>query len=139
MAKAVVQVEDGQRVIKHGAAIASGVTLAEGDLVGLNSSGEIVIATNASGSNIVARGVVLTASTVGQFGATKVLTKITYFERVKLNGLTGLTIGATLWLSTAGAVTGTKPSGTGTTNQVVGYAVSATEAIIDICPFTTTN
>jgi len=136
MAKAVVQVEDGQRVIKHGANLASGTTFVEGDLVGLNTSGEIVLATGASASFIAARGFVITDSTVGEFGATKVLTKVTYFERGKLGGLTGLTKGTAVYLGTAGGLTQTKP---GNYIQAVGYAVSDTEVILDITPYHTTT
>jgi len=136
MAKAVVQTEDGQRVVKHGAPLASGTTFAEGDLVGLNTSGELVLATGVSGSFIAARGFVLTGSTVGAFGATKTLTKATYFERGKLNGLAGLTQGGTVYLGTAGGLTQTRP---GNYIQAVGYAVSETEVIIDITPYHTTT
>jgi len=135
MAKGVTQVEDGQRVVKHGAVIASGTTFVEGDLVGLNTSGEIVLATGVSGSFIAARGFVITPSTVGEFGSAKVLTKATYFERGKLGGLSALTPGGTVYLGTAGGLTQTRPANY---IQEVGYAISATEVILDITPNHTT-
>lgn len=53
-----------------------------------------------------------------------------------ITGVSGLTIGASVFLSaaTSGAVTSTAPSATGNLLQYVGYAVSATEFIFDPSP-----
>lgn len=56
-----------------------------------------------------------------------------YIESIN-NSLTGLTLGATYYLSasTAGAITATAPSGSGQIVQVIGVAVSATELAVEM-------
>ncbi len=140
MAKKVIGSDKNEEPI-HGADVASGVTIVEGDLVGLNSSGKIALALSATGSGgIHARGVALTGNTVGQFGGTLTLEKMSYHKRVKVNGFTSLTIGGGCFVSTsaAGGIQQDEPTGTGKFRQVVGYAVSATEVMFDVTPVFTT-
>ena len=133
MAKVVLDAEDGARKPIHGAEIASGVTIVEGDLIGLNSSGNIILATSVSGGNVHARGFALTDKVMGAFGNTKTLTRMAFFDVGKVGGYSSLTIGGAVFLGAAGDITQTEPS-TGKVRQVVGFAVSATEVMFNITP-----
>jgi len=142
MAKKVVGSDKNEEPI-HGADVKTGQTIVEGDLVGLNASGQITLAFSATGlgtTGILARGVVLTGNTVGQFGGTHALSKMSYHRHAKVNGFTSLTPGETVFVSTsaAGGVQQGEPSGTGKFRQAVGYAVSATEVMFDVSPVFTT-
>lgn len=132
----ILQIDKKDTPFVYGGLIASGVTLAEANLVGINSNGEIVLATNVSGaSQAKARGFVETGNTVGDtLGGTRPLRRIAFYERGKLGGFSGLTINGDVYLATAGGYTQTKPTAIGTINQVIGYAISATEIIVDIRP-----
>lgn len=140
MAKKVIAADKNEEPI-HGADVAAGQTILEGDLVGLNSSGNIALAFSATGSpGIKACGVVLTGNTVGQFGGTTTLSKMSYHRKAKVNGFSSLTIGGACFVSTssAGGIQQSEPSGTGKFRQIVGYAVSATEVMFDVSPVFTT-
>src|SRR3990167_1032889 len=142
MAKKVLQADKNEEPI-HGADVKTGQTIVEGDLVGLDSNGQITLAFSGTGFGslgIMARGVVLTGNTVGQFGGTHTLSKMSYHRHVKVNGFTSLTPGGTVFPSTsaAGGVQQDEPSGTGKFRQAVGYAVSATEVMFDVSPVFTT-
>ncbi len=52
--------------------------------------------------------------------------------RGKMGGFTGLTAGARQFLSTSGAITPTVPAGSGNTIVQVGYAITATELLVNI-------
>ena len=136
MAKKVIASDKNEEPI-HGADVKTGQTIVEGDLVGLNSDGQVTLSYSATGlgtTGILARGVVLTGNTVGQFGGTTTLSKMSYRRRAKVNGFTSLTPGGNCFVSTsaAGGIQQGEPSGTGKFRQVVGYAVSATEVMFDV-------
>lgn len=85
------------------------------------SSGQAKIRkADASSAGKEANGYVLTSVTSGQNG-------LVYFEQI-ITGLSGLTPGATYFLSTTpGEVTATPPSGSGNIVQEIGKAISETE------------
>jgi len=142
MALVVLQPEKKDRPFVHSADLATGVSVSgEGVLVGLDTSGDLVLADSSSGEQVRARGFTLTGSTVGDsLGGTRTKTKMSYIERGKIGGFSGLTIGADVYLTTNGGVTQSAPSASQTIVQIVGYASSATEIIFDIRPQgTTTN
>jgi len=106
--------------------IASSENLAAGDLVNIYDNGGTINCRKADASNgRRAHGFVL-ASVTSPANAT------VYFEGT-ITGLTGLTPGATLYLSgaTAGAVTATAPSTPAHIVQEIGAAASATEVTFE--------
>lgn len=136
MAKKVIAYDKNEEPI-HGADVKSGQTIVEGDLVGINTSSQITLAFSATGfgtTGIMARGVVLTGNTVGQFGGTTTLGAMSYHKRAKVNGFTSLTVGGICFVSTstAGGIQQGEPSGTGKFRQIVGYATSTTEVMFDV-------
>lgn len=135
MAKVVLDAEDGARKPIHGSAIASGVTIVEGDLLGIDSSGNVVLATAASGGNIHCRGFAIEDKVQGAFGNTRTLTRMALITVGKVGGYSGLTPGNAVFLGIAGDtipyVTQTEPT-TGKLRQVLGYATSATEIMFNI-------
>lgn len=101
--------------------IASSENLAAGALVNIDSTGKVRNA-NATDATKPAMGFV-TAATTQPANAT------VYFPGQIVAGVSGLTVGAPVFLSasTAGGVTSTAPSATGNLVQQVGIAISATE------------
>lgn len=91
------------------------------DMCYVETAGTIARASAAAGTPHGAQGYALTSVATGQ--------PITIQLEGKISGLTGLTPGATYFLSntTAGAITATPPSATGELWQPVGTALSATE------------
>ena len=98
--------------------------LSAGDLVNIwNSSGPKMRKADATVAGKEAHGFVLAAVTSGATGTV-------YPEENVLSGLSGLTPGATQFLSvTAGGRTETAPTGSGNVAQVIGVALSATEIL----------
>jgi hypothetical protein len=106
--------------------VASGA-LAAGDLVNITVSGATVLARVADASlGRPAHGFVTVAVADTAYG-------IAYGLGI-VSGLTGLTVGATYYLSTAGDVTATPPTTEGHTLQMVGVAIST--STIWFQPFT---
>ena len=94
--------------------------LAAGDLVNVwNDAGTSKVRKADNSNNRRAVGFVLA-------GVTAPANATVYLEGT-ITGLTSLTPGATVFLSTLGAVTATAPSGAGVISQEVGNAISATE------------
>jgi hypothetical protein len=106
--------------------ITLGESCAKGDLLGYSSGWKKTLAT--AGSVIQARCVAGMAGKTGD----KI---VAYFGKVRLGGrLSGMTIGNPLYVDEGtayGKYTDTIPSTTNDATKVVGYAVSATEAVID--------
>jgi hypothetical protein len=102
------------------ASITSTENLTAGDIVNIYAStGAKVRKADATSAGKAARGYVLASTTSGAAATV-------YFEQI-ITGLSGLTEGATYWLSTtAGGVVATAPSGSGNVVQEIGVALSST-------------
>ncbi len=119
---------------------ADAALLVQALFVGLNGSGKIVPADfRASAGAYVCRGALLeNAQQKDPKG--NVLGLIpglrgTYTFEGRIANLSGLTPGATYYLLSGGGYTATKPAATtGDVDQEVGYALSATELVIQIGP-----
>jgi len=101
--------------------VTAGETLSAGDLIYLSAAPEALKA-DANSDAKAAIGFVLS-------GITAAATGTAYFGSGMITGLSGLTAGAKYYLSAAtpGAITTTKPSGSGDIIQQIGVAVSTTE------------
>lgn len=103
--------------------------LAAGDFVNLFSNAGTINArkANANNRNFLAHGFVI--SSVASGGTATI-----YYDNEILTGLTGLTVGARIFLSstTAGAVTSTAPTTADHVVQAVGTALTATELLVQI-------
>jgi len=111
--------------------------LVEGIVVGLNTGGEICPADMRSATKVVARGFLLQSSgfsdTLGN--TLSRIRRMSYTHEGKVGNLSGLTPGATYYLTSGGALQTTDPSSaTGDIRQEVGYAESATVLVIKIGP-----
>lgn len=96
-----------------------------GDLLAYSTGWKLALAT--VGTAIPAR---LVAGQKGAIGD-----KIGAFAIAKVNGFTGATVGAAVYLAegtASGDYTATAPSTSGDLAQPVGYAVSATEVLINL-------
>lgn len=132
----------------------STVTLSEGDLVGLNSDGDIVGADAATGTAIPAVGVAATpvddpsGYPTGQF---EYASKLAEANRAAINedrvgyvryGVElentdtdwGFTPGEPVYLAEGGGFTQTAPSDTGDIQQCLGYAIEAEVVMLEIDP-----
>jgi hypothetical protein len=106
------------------------ITLAEGcargDVLGYSSGWKRALATVSS---------VIQGRCVAGMGGKTGDKIVAYFGKVRLGGrLSGMTIGNPLYVAEGtdyGKYTETVPSTTGDATKVVGYSVSATEAVID--------
>ncbi|HEY3281401.1 MAG TPA: hypothetical protein VGN26_03940 [Armatimonadota bacterium] len=105
---------------------AAAADIAEGKLVGVDSSGNAIVATNASGAIVQAVGVAVKAAK----GASNQYVAVATWAIV--DGFTGLTLSGTVYLDTAGGVTQTRPTTAGTAIQPVGVAVSATKVLFSL-------
>lgn len=131
MAFEVIRAEPGDF---FGATIKSGehANIMSGNLVGLDSNGEVVLAENRAASTIVrARGYAVEA---GQFGPQGALVNRTRLSIVK-GGIVrddswNLTPGAPVYTSSGGAHMQTRPTTTGDLRQIVGFAPQATQVQI---------
>jgi len=109
----------------------AGAALAVGDLVYLGSDGRWELADADSVGLYPAQGVVtMAASADGE--------PVEVCQSALIGGLTGLTVGAALYLSTTGTtgntITETRPTAAFDCVQGVGYNKSATEQAINIAP-----
>jgi len=109
--------------------IKSGVTVNDGDLVGLDSNGQVVLAD--ADANIEALGVAwFGGQEMGRTqrtGVAALTERCPIYREAVLNGYSSLTIGAPGYLSTtAGSITATSPSGTaGSLLQQVATAIAS--------------
>ena len=116
---------------------ASIALLIEGVVVGLNTGGEIMPADMNAATKIVARGFLLQSSgftdTLGN--TLSRIRRMSYTHEGKVGNLSGLTPGATYYLTSGGGYQTVDPSATtGDIKQEVGYAESATVLVIKIGP-----
>lgn len=109
--------------------IKSGVTITAGDAVGLDSNGQVVQADKTTGP-VKAMGFAVfndnfnAAPRVG----VAALTVYCSISRVGvMSGQTGLTIGGQIYLSTAGGTSQTPAATNGDIDQLLGFAISATD------------
>lgn len=104
--------------------LVAGEALAAGDMVYITSGG-VVMKADATAIGKAARGYVLTAVSNGANATV-------YFDESN-SAVTGLTPGATYYLSaTAGALTTTPPTTSGQIVQEIGFATSATNLHVNI-------
>ena len=120
--------DSGVRTVMEGH-LPQQVTLAAacepGDLLGYSSGWKLALAT--VGTAIPARLVAAQKGAVGD--------RIGAFAIAKVNGFTGATVGAAVYLAegtASGDYTDTAPSTTNDVIQPVGYMVSATEAMVNL-------
>lgn len=102
--------------------VAAAATITEGQEVGVDSSGNAVLAVNTGGAVIQALGVAVKggAGSKGDYVAVAPV--------AECGGFTGLTPGGTVYLGgTAGGVTQTRPTVATTAIQPIGQAISATK------------
>lgn len=102
--------------------ITASEALSAGDVINLwNDAGTLKMRKADADTDRAIDGFVLSSVTSGASGTC-------YLEEAVITGLSGLTIGATYWLSaTAGALTDTAPTGNNVLSQIAGKALSATE------------
>ena len=110
-----------------------------GTLVGLNSSGEVIVANSGIDSAAVyeAKGVAGEGGTFTDSVITKTRTVMSVVRRGRITGFTGLTPAGTVYLGSGGGYTQVAPSVTAQLLQKVGFALNATDVYIDIEPGTT--
>lgn len=134
-----------KKIVAHGVdsvygappVVAQIATLLEGTVVGLNSSGQIALSNYLSGSKIVARGFLMESGQMkdSKGNALENLRMMSYTNVGKVGGLSGLTPGATYYMTSGGGITLTAPATTtGDIDQVVGFAESASVLVITIGP-----
>lgn len=129
MAKILSYLKEVTGNAKAAAAVTRGL------LYGINSSGKVAAATNATGAYVAAAGFAVEPLTTAQVNNNDVeaLSQIGMVEFDTANIAGGaLTIGATVYLDTAGGVTTTSPTANGTLVQPVGIAFSATQVLLNI-------
>ncbi len=97
----------------------SSVTVAEGDLVGVNSSGEAVLADKTQGAIVAGVGVAVTAA-AGASGD-----QVAVAPMATVRGFSSLTPGARQYLATVGGITPTRPTTAGDLIQPAGLALAA--------------
>lgn len=118
---------------KYKQAVAS--TLLNGIFVGLDANGELVPADHRnSESKPAARGALMQDAQRKDFFGNVIATEVmgSYCREGKIAGLTGLTPGASYYLTSGGGIQLTKPGTTGDLAQYVGYAESSTVLVIAI-------
>jgi hypothetical protein len=105
-------------------AFVAGEALAAGDAVYIDSAGQAFKADNDTGA----------ASEAIGFARSSVSASASVQVRVagKAGGLSGLTVGARYYVGESGAVTSTVPSASGEYIVQMGYAVSATEIVVQV-------
>jgi len=108
----------------------------EGLFLGINSSGNAVLADSGEGEDSVveARGSSWSDGTYGTTDITLYKEKISYVRQGKLYGFSGLTIGGKCYLSSGGGITQTVPTKSGALLQEVGFALAADTIWVDIHP-----
>jgi len=102
----------------------AGENLAAGDAVYIDAAGEAFKADNDSGG----------ASEAIGFARSTVLAAASVDVRIagRAGGLSGLTVGARYYIGESGAITSTVPSASGEYIVQMGYAVSATEVVVQV-------
>lgn len=103
--------------------------ISAGNLVNIYSNAGVSTMRKAdAASNRPANGYVLAAVASAATG--------TYYSDGRITGLSGLTAGTSLWLGAAGATSSTAPTATGSIQQRIGHASSATEIMFNPDPQT---
>ena len=101
------------------------VSTGAGVLLGMNSSGKLVLPVITSGSSMVpARGMAIESGTAGD--------RITCVRQGKVSGWTGLTRGSIYYNAGGGAITVTRPSTPGQLVQAIGWAETTTTLVLHI-------
>jgi len=127
MANAVLKYEKNMTVTLK---VAAAATILEGQEVGVDSSGNAVLAVNTGGAVIQALG----NAVKGGKGSNN--DYIAVAPVAEVGGYTGLTIGGTVYLGgTAGGVTQTRPTVATTAIQPIGQAISATKIAFVHTPY----
>jgi hypothetical protein len=106
--------------------VAAAQTIAEGDLIGVDSSGNAVQAAKTQGAIIPAIGVALRDAVANDWLGVAPIAEV--------GGYTSLTPGAQQYLSTAGARTSTRSTTAADLLQAVGTAISATKILFNVTP-----
>lgn len=108
--------------------IASAVTVNEGDLVGLDNTGAVVLADNTTGP-VKCRGFAVFPDDVGikaaRVGTATGSVKCAIARCGTLSGFSSQTIDGDVFLDTAGGYTQSAPATAGMIYQKVGYAIAA--------------
>lgn len=115
---------------------AAASTVIQGVFVGLDTDGKIKPADfQASAGPVVARGAALQDAQMKdpKGNVLDTIKQGSYTFEGKVGGLSGLTPGATYYLTSGGGIQSTKPAATtGDIDQKVGYALDATTLVIEI-------
>lgn len=106
------------------AVLDTGVSCGCGTLLGINSSGNAVLATITSGTFVKCRGIALTSGTAGD--------RVTLWRQGQCDGFAGLTRGGDLYNAGTGNYTQTAPTTPGQLLQVIGFAISAREIVLHV-------
>ena len=100
--------------------------------LGVDSSGDALLATNVSGAGVACRGFALTKGVEGSGDYEVDKSKIKFVRQGKIDGFSGFTIGADVYLGAAGVVSTTVTTGTGKLKQKVGFAIAADTLMVEI-------
>jgi len=107
--------------------VKAATTITEGQLVALDSSGNLVVAQKTQGAVKQAVGVAIRAAATNDvIGVASV---------ADVEGFSSLTIGGTCYLSTSGGVTQTRPTTANDAIQPVGFALTATRVRFVVTPY----
>lgn len=120
-----------------GADIASGIhsTILSGLFLGIDASGNAVLADNTAGAALsAARGASYANGTHGTSIKTVNDTRASLVRTGKISGYAGLTPGADVYLSSGGGISQVVPTASGYLKQVVGFATKADTIWVDISP-----
>ena len=117
-----------------GAPIKSGVNddLTAIIALGVDSNGDALLATNVSGAGVTCRGFSLTTGVEGSGDYEVDKSRIEFIRHGKIDGFSGFTIGADVYLGAAGAVSTTVTTGTGKLKQKLGFAIAADTLMVEI-------
>ena len=111
--------------------------LVEGTFVSISSGGQLILADNRNAQGKPrAVGALLQSHQLKDFRGNTVDTvdQMSYARQGKIGNLTGLTPGATYYLSSGGGMTINSPASAGDVRQEVGYAESATVLVLMLGP-----
>lgn len=116
--------------------IKSASVISDGDLVGIDSNGQVLLADQDVAGIVPAVGVAKVSDGSGvttRTGVAGLTERCSIYRRARVGGLSSLTIGGNVWLSgTAGGYTQTAVATDTDLRQHVGIAISATEIDVDV-------
>lgn len=120
--------------LNFGAPIKSGehANLTATIALGIDSNGDALLASNASGAGVVCRGFSLTTGVEGSGNYERNKSRIALVRAGKIAGFSGLTIGDDVWLGVDGVISSTVTVGIGKTKQSLGFATAADTIIVEI-------